>query len=220
MNRRNILQFIIFLIFLTIVPSVYSEVTDVHFLRGRTYLLEGNEVDALKEFDKAVEINKAVKEKLSSEYYNAGIVLIKDPKKAHIGLHYLINYLIENKKKGPEIAVLLHTEGLNMISSNKYIAHIMLKKVLELKPELGKDEGFYLDYDVRSANKPDDVIKGGEDFVVRFPRSSFVPEVLYMIGDAHYNLQNPQEGRKYFKEAADTFPDTEWGKKAAKRLKN
>lgn len=259
MNQRNILPLIVFLISLTIVPSVYSEdansISDIqglivsgkiseasamlqkeikkhpenaeaHFLRGRVYLFEGNEVDAFKEFDKAkVDKNPPPLFKggpggvLSSEYYNAGIVLIKDPKKAHIGLHYINNYLLNNKDKQPQIASLLHTEGLNMISSNKYIAHIMLKKVLEMKPEFEKDEEFYLSYDVRSANKPNDVIKGGEDFIARFPKSSSVPEVLYLIGDAHYVLQKPWEGRKYFKEAADKFPDTEWGKKAGQRLK-
>lgn len=226
MNQRNILPLIVFLISLisltslTIVPSVYSEDAEVHFLLGRNYLLAGNEVNALQEFNKAFEINKALKAKLSSEYYNAGVVLIKDPKKAHIGLHYLNNYLYDNKEKGPEIASLLHTEGLNMISSNKYMAHGMLKKVLELKPEYGKSEEFYFAYDVRSANKPNDVIKGGEDFIARFPKSSLVPEVLYLIGEAHYSLQKPSDGRKYFKEAAEKFPDTEWGKKAGQRLKN
>lgn len=225
MNQRNILPIIVFLISLqslislTIVPSVYSEDAEVHFLLGRNYLLEGNEVNALQEFDKAFEINKALKEKLSSEYYSAGVALIKNPKKAHIGLHYLNNYLYENKEKGPEIASLLHTEGLNMISSNKYMAHGMLKKALELKPEYEKNEEFYFAYDVRSANKPNDVIKGGEDFIAKFPKSSFVPEVLYTIGEAHYSLQKPWEGRKYFKEAAEKFPDTEWGEKAGQRLK-
>lgn len=253
MNQRNILPLIIFLISLTIVPSVYSKETnvmsdiqalikagkiseasallhteikvhpenaEVHFLLGRVYLFEGNDVDAMKEFDMAFEINKSFKDKLSSEYYNAGIVLISDPKKAHIGLHYINNYLFEHKEKGPEIASLLHTEGLNMISSNKYIAHVMLKEVLELKPEFEKDEVFFLAYDVRSAHKPNDVITGGEDFIARFPLSVFVPEVLYLIGDAHYTLQKPWAGRKYFKEAADKFPDTEWGKKAGVKLKD
>lgn len=220
MNQRNTLPIIVFLISLMIVPSVYSEDAEVHFMLGHNYLLEGNEFNALKEFDKAFEINKALKEKLSSEYYNAGKVLIKNPKKAHIGLHYLNNYLYENKDKEPEIASLLHAEGLTMISSNKYMAHVMLKKVLELKPEYEKDEEFYLAYDVRSAHKSIDVIKGGEDFIERFPKSSFVPEVLYNIGEAHYSLQKPLDGRRYFKEAADKFPDTEWGKKAGQRLKN
>ena len=59
----------------------------------------------------------------------------------------------------------------------------------------------------------------GEEFLSKFPKSSHAPEVLYLMGEASLELRKPQDSRKYFKQAYDEFPETEWGKKAKEKLK-
>ena len=89
---------------------------------------------------------------------------------------------------------------------------------MRLNPPYEKEEEFYLAYSVRSANKAADLIKGGEDFIRRFPESQHVPEVIYLVGDAYFEMRKIPEARDYFKKVKDRFPDSEWGKKAARRL--
>lgn len=197
----------------------HPENAEAHHLLGSMYLLEGNEVKASGEFDKAASIDKTYREKALPEYYEAGLVLLKDPKKSNIGLHYLDKYLHENRDKSLEVASILYREGLNMIEANRFMAHVILERAKDLNPSYEKDEAFYFAYTVKSAHKSADLITGGEDFLIRFPRSSSVPEVLYLIGDAYSEMRKQQEARIYFKRLAAEFPGTEWGKRAATRLK-
>jgi TolA-binding protein len=98
------------------------------------------------------------------------------------------------------------------------MAYVILENAMRLNPLYEKDEEFYLSYSVRSANKAADMIKGGENFMRRFPQSSHIPEVMYLTGDAYFEMRKIQEARDYFKKVKDRFPDGEWGGKAAKRL--
>jgi len=38
------------------------------------------------------------------------------------------------------------------------------------------------------------------------------------VGDAYFEMRKIPEARDYFKKVKDMFPESEWGKKAAKRL--
>ena len=221
--KRKITIFIV-IVLLTLSPAISrgasedaSVPAESHFLEGRTYLHEGNEIRASESFDKAVSIDKAYTAKVPDEYYHAGLVLIKDPKKSHIGLHYLDKYLLKRPDKGTELASLFHKEGLDMLGKNRFMANVLLERAMRLKPSYEQDEDFYFVYAVKSAHKPADMTKGGEDFLSRFPQSGRVPEVLYLMGDAYIDLRKPQEARKHFNRLSNEFPDTEWAKKAAAR---
>lgn len=192
---------------------------EAHQLIGRVYLLAGDEVKASEAFDKAVSLDKGYREKVLFEYYEAGLILLKDPKKSNVGLHYLNKYLHDRPDKGIEFAAIFYTGGFKMIEANKFMAHVILERAKELNPSYEKDEGFYFSYSVKSAHKPADVISGGENFLARFPQSSSAAEVLYLMGEASQDLHKPQEARKYFYRASKEFPETEWGKKAASKLK-
>ena len=222
--KRKITIFIV-TVLLTLSPAISrgasedaSVPAESHFLEGRTYLHEGNEIKASESFDKAVSIDKAYTAKVPDEYYHAGLVLIKDPKKSNIGIHFLNNYLAGNPDKGKELAPILYDEGLKMVVMNKFMAQVILENAMRLNPLYEKDEEFFLVYSVRSASKAADMIKGGENFMRRFPQSSHIPEVMYLTGDAYFEMRKIQEARDYFKKVKDRFPDSEWGAKAAKRL--
>lgn len=192
---------------------------EAHHLLGRLYLLEGDEVKAAESFNRAVSIDESYRGESVSEYYGAGLILLKDPRRSNIGLHYLNKYLLERKDKGMEIAPLLYKEGLTMIEANKFMSHMMLARAKELNPAYEKDEEFYFAYTLRSAHKPADLIKGGREFMSKFPQGNRVAEVLYLMGEANIELRRPQEARDLFKRLAKEFPDTEWGRKAAMKLK-
>lgn len=215
----------IFFIFLFLFASIttFAEGTDnmsaeAHLKLGRTYLLQGNEVKASKEFDKAVSIDEEFKEKVVSEYYDAGLVLIKNPKTSNVGLHYLNKFVRNKKDKGIEVASVLYIEGVNLIGTKRFMANAILKRALELNPSYEKDENFFFACHIKSAYKSDDVIKGGEEFLKMFPDSGHVAEALFLMGEASLELHKPQQARDYFKRVKDNFPDTEWGTKTAKRL--
>lgn len=195
-----------------------SYTAEEHFNQGQTYLVQGNEVKAAEAFDMAVSIDKSFSARVPDEYYIAGLILIKDPKKSNIGIHFLNNYLAGNPDKGKELAPVLYDEGLKMVVMNKFMAQVILENAMRLNPLYEKDEEFFLAYIVRSANKAADMIKGGENFMRRFPQSSHIPEVMYLTGDAYFEMRKIQEARDYFKKVKDRFPDSEWGAKAAKRL--
>ena len=209
--------FVVLSFYILVIPAE-AGIAEKHFSEGRNYLQQGNEVKALEEFDKAVSIDKSFSAKLPDEYYSAGLILIKDPKKSNIGIHFLNNYLAGNPDKGKELAPVLYYEGLKMVVMNKFMAHIILENAMRLNPLYEKDEEFYLVYSVRSASKAADMIKGGENFMRRFPQSSHIPEVMYLTGDAYFEMRKIQEARDYFKRVKDRFPDSEWGEKAARRL--
>ena len=209
--------FVVLSFYILVIPAE-AGIAEKHFSEGRNYLQQGNEVKALEAFDKAVSIDKSFSAKVPDEYYSAGLILIKDPKKSNIGIHFLNNYLAGNPDKGKELAPVLYDEGIKMVFMNKFMAQVILENAMRLNPLYENDEEFYLVYSVRSANKAADMIKGGENFMRRFPQSSHIPEVMYLTGDAYFEMRKIQEARDYFKKVKDRFPDSEWGKKAAKRL--
>ena len=204
--------------YISVIPTDASNTAEEYFNQGRTYLVQGNEVKASEAFDKAVSIDKSFSAKVSDEYYSAGLILIKDPKKSNIGIHFLNKYLEANPDKGKGLAPVLHDEGLKMVVMNKFMAHVILENAMRLNPLYEKDEEFFLVYSVRSANKAADMIKGGENFIRRFPQSTHIPEVMYLTGDAYFEMRKIQEARDYFKKVKDRFPDSDWGAKAAKRF--
>jgi TolA-binding protein len=195
-----------------------SNAAEKHFSEGHNYLLQGNEVKASEAFEKAIAVDKGYSAKVPDEYYSAGLILIKDPKKSNIGIHYLNKYLTDKPDKGKELAAVLYDAGLNMTATNKFMAHVLLENAMRLNPIYEKDEEFYLAYSVRSTNKAADMIKGGENFIRRFPQSTYIPEVMYLTGDAYFEMRKIPEARDYFKKVKDRFPDSDWGAKAAKRF--
>lgn len=198
--------------------SEESYTAEEYFNQGRAYLVEGNEVKASEAFDMAVSIDKSFSARVPDEYYIAGLILIKYLRKSNIGIHYLNKYLAGKPDKSKELAAIFYDEGFKMVVMNKFMAHVILENAMRLNPLYEKDEEFFLVYSVRSANKAADMIKGGENFIRRFPQSTHIPEVMYLTGDAYFEMRKIPEARDYFKKVKDRYPDSDWGAKAAKRL--
>ena len=199
--------------------DAHPENVEAYRLLGRVYLIEGDEVKASSVFDKVISIDKGFEDKVSSEYYGAGLILIKDPKKSNIGLHFINKYIREKGDKGQEAASSLYAAGVDMLGANRFMAHVILDRTLVLNPSYEKDEDFYLSYSVKSIQKSADLVEGGKDFLTKFPGGRHVPEVLYLMGEAYSELRNHQEARTYFQRLIKEFPETEWGKKAVTDLK-
>jgi soluble lytic murein transglycosylase len=58
-----------------------------------------------------------------------------------------------------------------------------------------------------------------EDYVRRFPMSSYVQDALYWLGRSYERSGNPERARSYFLAAATRFPLTYFGAKAAARIR-
>lgn len=220
MKIRNLPYILILFLFLFVPPFTWGD-TDIssyekaeeYFLKGRTYLQEGNEIRASEFFDKAIGIDKRYIKKISEEYFKAGRLLIKDPGKSNIGFHFLTRALKAQPEKRMDIAYILRSGGFHLLDKNKFMAHVLLQKAIELNPSFARDDLFYFTFAVRSAHKSPDVITGGKDFIKKFPSSRYIPEALYMIGQAYVDVKNRKEAEVYFNRLKKEFPDTEWTKK-------
>lgn len=184
-----------------------------YILKGRAYLVKGDEIQASRFFNKALAIDRRVKDRILDEYFKAGRILIKNPRKSNIGLHFLMRVYRAKPERRSDIAHVLHDGGLYLLDKNIFMAHMILHKALELDPEFTKDELFYFNLQVKSAYKPEMVIIGGKDFMRRFPSSKHTPEVLYLTGKAYEKLRNKKEARALFNRLKKEFPDSPWTKK-------
>jgi len=181
--------------------------------KGRTYLIRGDEIEASRFFNKALSIDRRLKGKIIDEYFRAGRILIKNPQKSNIGLHFLLRVYRAKPEMRIDIARVLRDGGLSLLHKKLFMAHLILHKALELEPGFARDEEFYFNLQVKSAYKPQMVIIGGKDFLRKFPASKHVPEVLYLVGKAYEKLRNPRAANTFFKRLKKEFPRSPWTSK-------
>ena len=58
-----------------------------------------------------------------------------------------------------------------------------------------------------------------EDYVRRFPASNYIPDALYWLGRANERSGNPEHARSFYLAAANRFPLTYFGERAAERIR-
>jgi len=58
-----------------------------------------------------------------------------------------------------------------------------------------------------------------EAYIRRYPTSNYVPDALYWLGRSYERLGNPEHARTFYLAAANRFPLTYFGAKAANRLR-
>ncbi|MBI4715489.1 MAG: tetratricopeptide repeat protein [Nitrospirae bacterium] len=194
------------------------EETEGQFLLGEAFLFSANEVRAQEIFGKIAADRPEASDRVTKVFFQAGDRLIRAQGKRHIGMHYLNFSLQRDPSRGAEAAVIFHDTGLETVSENRWLAHQLLGRALELNPGYEDDDQFFAAYRVETAAKDAEILAGGETFLQRFPKSLLVPRVLFKMGEASLNTGKRTEARGYFKRLAEEFPDTEFGQKAKGRL--
>ena len=58
-----------------------------------------------------------------------------------------------------------------------------------------------------------------ENVVKNYPRTLVIPEALYRLGEVYAGDGRAQEAQESFRRVATEFSYTEWGRRAAQRLK-
>ncbi len=57
-----------------------------------------------------------------------------------------------------------------------------------------------------------------EKVVKEYPRTLVIPEALYRLGEVYSGDGRPEDSQRLFRQVADEYPYTDWGKRAAQRL--
>ncbi len=57
-----------------------------------------------------------------------------------------------------------------------------------------------------------------EKVVKEYPRTLVIPEALYRLAEVYSTDGRPEDSQRMFRQVADEYPYTEWGKRAAQRL--
>ena len=58
-----------------------------------------------------------------------------------------------------------------------------------------------------------------EQLLKDYPRSLVIPEALYRLGEVYAVEGRPREAQDAFRRLSDEYPFTEWGRRAAQRLR-
>ena len=58
-----------------------------------------------------------------------------------------------------------------------------------------------------------------ENVINKYPRTLVIPEALYRLGEVYASEGRTQEAQEVFRRAANEYSYTEWGRRAAQRLK-
>jgi outer membrane protein assembly factor BamD len=57
-----------------------------------------------------------------------------------------------------------------------------------------------------------------EKVINEYPRTLVIPEALYRLGEVYSGDGRPEDSQRMFRQVADEYPYTEWGRRAAQRL--
>jgi outer membrane protein assembly factor BamD len=58
-----------------------------------------------------------------------------------------------------------------------------------------------------------------EKVVKEYPRTLIIPEAMYRLGEVYAGDGRAEESQRVFRQLADEYPYTEWGRRAAQRLR-
>lgn len=194
---------------------------EAHYLLGLAYLYQINEVAAREVFAKAVETVPELGPRMAEAYFEAGSGLIHVAGKRHIGMHYLNRALQRDSSMETKAGKLFYKGGFEALEENRFMAHQLLKRALELNPSYETEDRFYVAYRVDSVTNKSEIVQGGESFLMekRFSNSPFIPHVLYHVAEAYADMGKKTQALIYYQILIDEHPETEYGLKAKRETK-
>jgi len=173
------------------------------FLVGEAYYREGQFDKAIKEFDGFMafyprhEIADLVQFRLSMSYYDQMKPVEQDQ---------------EITRKAMEAFKVLVRE----YPESRYAADA-LAKIDICRGRLAQKELWVAAYYINQGN-PAAARQRLEKVIKDYPRTLIIPEALYRLGEVYSSDGRPEDSQRMFKQAADEYPYTEWGRRAAQRL--
>ena len=173
------------------------------FLIGEAYYREGQFDKAIKEFEAFMsfyprhEISDLVQFRLAMSYYDQMKPVEQDQ---------------EITRKSMEAFRVLVRE----YPESRYAADA-LAKIDICRGRLAQKElwvaAYYINQGNLSAARP-----RLEKVVKEYPRTLVVPEALYRLGEVYQNDGRTEDAQRLFRQAAEEYPYTDWGRRAAQRL--
>jgi outer membrane protein assembly factor BamD len=173
------------------------------FLIGEAYYREGQFDKAIKEFESFMafyprhEIADLVQFRLSMSYYDQMKPVEQDQ---------------EITRKAMESFKVLVRE----YPESRYAADA-LAKIDICRGRLAQKELWVAAYYINQGN-PSAGRQRLEKVIKEYPRTLVIPEALYRLGEVYSGEGRPEDSQKMFRQVADEYPYTEWGRRAAQRL--
>lgn len=175
------------------------------FLVGETYYREGSFDKAIKEFETFMsfyprsEIADLVQFRLAMSYYDQ-----MKPVEQDQGLTV----------KGMEQFKKLVRE----YPDSRY-ASDALAKIDICRGRLAQKELWVAAYYLENENNPTAARQRLEGVLKNYPRTLVIPEALYRLADINAREGRVDEAQQMFKQLADEYPYSEWGRRASQRLR-
>ena len=173
------------------------------FLIGEAYYREGQFDKAIKEFEAFMsfyprhEISDLVQFRVAMSYYDQMKPVEQDQ---------------EITRKSMEAFRVLVRE----YPESRYAADA-LAKIDICRGRLAQKElwvaAYYINQGNLSAARP-----RLEKVVKEYPRTLVMPEALYRLGEVYQNDGRTEDAQRLFRQAAEEYPYTDWGRRAAQRL--
>jgi outer membrane protein assembly factor BamD len=173
------------------------------FLIGEAYYREGQFDKAIKEFESFMsfyprhEISDLVQFRLAMSYYDQMKPVEQDQeitRKAMEALRFLV-------REYPE---------------SRYAADA-LAKIDICRGRLAQKELWVAAYYINQGN-PSAARQRLEKVVKEYPRTLVIPEALYRLGEVYQNDGRTEDAQRLFRQLAEEYPYTDWGRRAAQRL--
>ena len=173
------------------------------FLIGEAFYREGQFDKAIKEFEGFMafyprhQIADLVQYRLSMSYYDQMKPVEQDQ---------------EITRKSMEAFKVLVRE----YPESRYAADA-LAKIDICRGRLAQKELWVAAYYINQGN-PGAARQRLEKVVKEFPRTLVIPEALFRLGEVYSGDGRAEESQRIYRQLADEYPYTEWGKRAAQRL--
>ena len=173
------------------------------FLVGEAFYREGQFDKAIKEFEGFMsfyprhEISDLVQFRLAMSYYDQMKPVEQDQ---------------EITRKAMEAFKVLVRE----YPESRYAADA-LAKIDICRGRLAQKELWVAAYYINQGN-PSAGRQRLEKVVKEFPRTLVIPEALYRLGEVYQSDGRTEDAQRMFRQVAEEYPYTDWGKRAAQRL--
>jgi len=173
------------------------------FLVGEAFYREAQFDRAIKEFEAFMafyprhQIADLVQFRLSMSYYDQMKPVEQDQ---------------EITRKGMEAFRILVRE----YPESRYAADA-LAKIDICRGRMAQKELWVAAYYINQGN-PGAARQRLEKVVKEYPRTLVIPEALYRLGEVYSGDGRVEDSQRMFRQLADEYPYTEWGKRAAQRL--
>ena len=82
--------------------------------------------------------------------------------------------------------------------------------VAEVAPDRIDEARYFLILTLYGLGRDSDALESAVNFVIDFPNSRFLPDMLLWLGKFHFNRSNFAEAVKYFKDYSTSFKENKW----------